>query len=147
MVRDLRCLMLFAFVALGLSALFFPSGCSSGGSSPVEPQEGDAAIGGDVTAQDAMGGNGDSGPGGCRSNADCAVTAGHVCFGSACVVCGANADCPPGQRCSDHTSCVACLTSADCTAGQRCVNSACANGCDAASTCPAGSVCDTTMSA
>ncbi len=149
MGRDLRLLAAFAFATLLVSTVFFPTGCSGGGSPIVGPSGDDASMIGDgATAEAAPGSDGPVGPGACQSNADCATsTKGHVCVSGTCQVCGTNADCPTGQKCDAHASCVACLTSADCSADQRCVNNACAMGCDPTSTCPTGTVCDTTSSA
>jgi hypothetical protein len=124
-----------------------PSGCSAGGA-PLVGSGKDASSGSDVTATPDTTAVVEAEAGGCISSGDCATSStGHVCVSGACVLCGANADCPDAEKCSAHTACVACITSADCTAGQRCVASACAPGCDANGTCPTGTVCDTATSA
>jgi len=147
MVRDLWSRVCFAFPPLLVTMALLPSGCSAGGAPLVGGAEHDASTGSDVTAiPDATSAEAEAE--GCMSNGDCATaTTGHVCLGSACVLCGTDADCPTGQKCNAHTSCVACLTSADCAADQRCVANACAQGCDAASSCPTGTVCDVATSA
>src|SRR5450631_2428805 len=73
----------------------------------------------------------------CTSNNDCAhSSAGHVCSGGTCVVCGSSADCPNGQKCDSMTACVACLVSSDCMPGQLCANKQCTVGCNAQAPCP-----------
>ena len=82
---------------------------------------------------------------GCADNTACASsTTGPICHANVCVVCGGNADCPPGKKCLNNMACVACTGAGDCPAGQKCTDQhTCAQGCDTTNPCPTGMLCDT----